>query len=215
MVNWREFLDYVLPDLPKCPRSVAVIAIRDSAIQFCKRTGLWWRQSDMTDIVAGQATYAFQVPTGSSFSGVLHMEYSAPGQTSATSLTPATYDELSQRSNWRELEGETPREFYGREPGLVTLIPRPTVNQENAIRAEVMLKPSRNSQEGPEFLLENWGDAIGHGAKARLLAMRNRSWSGNPLYNQQLFDKAVANAKRQVYQSSTRKPLKVRGPRFV
>lgn len=209
-VSWNEYLPYVLPEVAKCPREVGRAAIRDAAIEFCRRTGIWRRFSDPTDIIGGQAIYEFVPEEGATVAEVVDI------RVLGRLLHPITLDALSRNSgDWMDAESVQPSSYFGLEPGKVQLYPRPEIDMPGALVAQVTLKPSRNSVEGPGWLYEEWGDSIGYGAKAILLSQQSRDWSGDPRLAAGLFENAVGRARGAANRSMTRTNLRAQMRRFI
>lgn len=206
-VGYEEFFPDVLPYVPDCPDITALAAIRDACVEFCDRSHYLQETLERDDIEAGEAEYTLACTPGYTVVMALNAVYKKK------TLLNTTHEFLSGMfgSNWREREGE-PRYFLQEKPGSIIFSPTPDEDVSEGWYATVVLKPSRDSKLIDERVLENWHEAIGFGARARIHAIPNQ-----PFFDQISADKfrswfiAKCNEARiQTRQGVGRAPLRVK-----
>ena len=214
-VAWREFGSYILPDLPQCPRGVAANAAREAAIEFCVATQLCLMRSEPSPIVAGHALYTPDTPDGVVVSSIIKAQIikrdSDGNNIGVKEIFPVNDLDLGRMGNWEEQKGEA-RCFRVFEPNRIQLIPAPEVTVPDSLVLEIAVKPSRDAKLCPQFLLDSYGEAIGYGAKRKLAAIPNKTWS-NPamvqFYNSE-FRRLINDFRRAQNRAHSRKGLRVR-----
>lgn len=207
--SWNDFFPHVLPDVPGCPKAIARTAIRDAAIEFCKRTQLWTAESNATGIVVDEPHYTYAPETGAQVAATKAVWVSG---LRIDPITKAILD--TNYSGWKTTTG-TPSRWYGTEPGTIRLYPIPDEAISGGLLVDVALKPSRTATTCPDFLLEDWAEEIAHGAKSKLLTMKGRPWSGDGRGSYAQFERAIARAKGEVNKSQTGESLSVEIPNIL
>lgn len=197
-VSYDAFLEYVLPQVHGCPKAVARTAIRDAVIEFCEKSHLWVEPSELTNIYAGWARYAFDAREDDGI--VTTLNYAAVED---KPLQIVSEEGLDSKMHWRKLESNTPTMIFMDTSSTVRLVGVPTEDKEDALYLEVVLKPSRNSTECPQFIFEDWATYISHGALAILKAMAGRVWADPNLvsYHRNEFRAGISRAKSAAQKS--------------
>lgn len=198
-VDYEAFYEYVLPEVHGCPKSMAKTAIRDSVIEFCDQSMLWTAPSATTDIVEGEARYAFAERDDGAIVNTLIF---AAVEDNPIKIISA--HSLSQYApEWRNYESSSPDVIFMDTHNTIRLVGTPTESIENGLYLEVSLKPSRTSTTCPEFILENWAETIAHGALARLKAMVGRTWADGSMvsYHRNEFRSGLSRARSAMQKS--------------
>ena len=198
-VDYTDFYEYVLPEVHGCPKGVAKNAIRDAVIEFCDKSFIWSAPSLKTDIMAGFARYAFDA----------RVDNAIPATLTFVAISDSPIDIIGQKEmesvtkEWRNLTSSSPTKCFMDTANTIRLVGTPTQDIEDGLYVEVALKPSRSSTQCPDFILENWAEAISHGALARLKAMVGRVWADANLvpYHRAEFRAGVSRAKSAVQKS--------------
>jgi hypothetical protein len=211
-VAWKDFLPLVLPHAPGCPEPVALGAVRLAAAEFCERTLAWRSDLDPVSVVAGRNEYSLAAPAGASVAMVLGAALDG------TRLTPATEPELAEEFPfWESLEADRPGRFLLPTPGRIRLVPTPTRSWADGLVVSVALKPRFSSSQAEDFLYDDHLETLAHGARARLLAMPGRTWSGTELslhYDRQ-FRAGLTDARGRFLKGGTSASLTARYRAFV
>jgi hypothetical protein len=168
--SWDAYLPEVMLDVPGCPDSVAINAVKQAAIEFCNQSRIWREQ--LTDLSTAQGTPDYSlvglVPADSEVLAVHKVQHDDLSKPLST-IAKQHLDRYRLTST-----EEKPYYFNGDDPMTLRLYPTPDAVYTLLVWAS--LKPTRASTEGPEFLYNNWLEPIAHGAKARLKAM-SRPWA--------------------------------------
>lgn len=166
--------------------------LSDAAYDFCRKTGIWREQLEPVPAASGWAEYEHVAPFRARVEKTLWGYYGDQQMRVA--------DEQSVRAE--NLRGKTgqPRAYAvvrGKRNGFV-VTPTPGDNETNSFRFYAILLPTRDSEEIPDFLADEWQDALVAGAVARLFKA-DAAWA-NPGAAQAYrrdFDTEAARAKRE------------------
>lgn len=208
--SWRDFVPLVHMSIPKCPVSTMVDAIRRAAMEFCKETELWRHTSDPSDVMAGQAFYDCTVDE--------------PG-VEVTGVVSVAMDGVRLHAftgpQWRDL-GESRMHSRARcfrfvEPGLIQVWPTPGKDRLAALKVEVALMPTGQSNRGPSFLLTRYDTAMASGARRNLMEIPGQSWSDpqNAAYQGRIFKSEITAARIHEERGGTRTSLTVQRRKFI
>ena len=159
--------------LPGCPVSMALDAIRSAAREFCQNTLAWQYTQDAVTVYVGESEYPYEPP---SKADVVQPMY---GFFNGNKITVKTPQELSElyAGNWMTMTG-TPRHIVHLTPRHAKLVPAPDEKVVNALMVRIAIKPKLNATEIDDVVFDEYRDTIAAGAKARLKMM-----SGEPFYN--------------------------------
>ena len=204
------FYGQLLPELPGCPQPMVDIHLRETARQFCQRTKAWRAPFDAIDLVAAQDTYDLSSPESNSdvvcitkltVAGVLLWE-----DTDAESLNESAVPPKYGR--------DSPPFSIGMNIDAITLIADevPTASLTAGLVMSGALKPSPKAATLPDFLMNQYSEAMRTGTLARLKAMTNQKWTDlvlAPVYATQ-FSAFMDFAAYQAKTGNTRQTLRVR-----
>ena len=198
--DYINFYEYVLPEVHGCPKAVAKNAIRDAVIEFCDKSQVWTAPSEDTDIVAGYSRYSFDARTDGAI--VATIGYAAINDNPISRVS--IYELEEKMPNWRYVTSKTPNVCFMDTSESMRLVGEPEEDIIGGLYVEVVLKPSRTSTECPQFLLENWAEAIAHGALARLKAMVGRPWADGQMvsYHRNEFRAGISRARSSAQKSN-------------
>lgn len=219
-VRWREFQTYILPDMPGCPLSSITAAARSAAIEFCQETQLWIMNSELNAILAGHAIYTPDVPDGVEVAAIIKAQFiqrdMSGNERVRQDLMPLNDSDLVRMGNWETLRDRIPLYYRVYEPHRIQLIPSPTETISDSLVMSVAVKPAYNAKFCPQFILSSHAEAIGYGAKARLAAIPNKTWSNPAMvqFYQGEFQNIINAVKRGQNAAQSRKGLSVRRRRF-
>lgn len=199
---YSALLPEVIPFAVECPEIVAINAIRNAAIEFCKKTQIW--QVDLAPIstVVGQNDYLLttnaNMPANAEITGIIY------GTLNGWPIVGKSADELARIyrwSDWRTWQGD-PRYYMQLEHDHVFVVPQPNVVYDATqntptnpvgMAFRIAVAPTRASTGMDSVLQEMYYEAIATGAKARLFQMK-----GQPFYDpqaamifQKMFDVAI------------------------
>ena len=212
MSRYEDFLPEVLPYVPECPEIVAVNAIRNAVIEFCDKS-LWLiYEHDPISLIAYQGVYELDLPDDTMSARILD------AWISNLPMAPRGEDDLKRiyPIAWREMEGR-PQFYTQLDPGEVYFVPKPIVNDTDAVKMLIALKPTRESVTCDDSIYERWAEQIGQGARARIHEIPGQTFSdpGLAIRNRTLFEVAIGEAKVERNRGLTRANQRVRPPRLV
>ena len=171
-----DFLPLILPRAPGCPEPIAFDAIRQAAIEFCERTRIW---RDTDQFMADEFGDIF-APAQS----VIHQIEDARFE--GHRLTPVSVQDLNERYpgyDWTTQSGDQPKYITQIHPNTVKIVPA----WEGMITMTILLKPSNDAQELPDFIFDQYARTIADGALAEILMIPGQPYTnpqGGAMYSQ-------------------------------
>lgn len=171
-VNFKEFLDDVLPEVPGCSLYTALDRVRWSAIEFCKQTGVSVETNEELDIEADEAV--IDVPSPAS--------YVQPWQVLWVQNTQGTVRPLDRRTlaengvKWKELTSDWPPEYVRLSRNQIRLVGIPENDHDEALTIHASYIPVPAATKVDVVLLQEYREAIVSGALSRLLNMSKERW---------------------------------------
>lgn len=160
MIDIDDFLPEALRYAPNTSDVVAQRFIVQAARDICDRCKLW-RVTDEIEVTAPE----FHGLVTVSDAHIVSIENARMGTVNLEPVTTAWLDEYYPDWNFPE-DTTGPARFVTQiQPNTITLVPRTP----GTLNCRLVLKPSRNAQTLPEFLLDNYAEEIGRGAAGRIL----------------------------------------------
>lgn len=214
-VAYSAWFDDVLPELPGCNQSIAMAAIRSSAIEFCQKTDVYLYDHPAINAVINTPTYAFVPPASTVVSKVLQVFYSG------RKLIPKTPDELKeiygvyQSLDWRSRTG-APKYVTQDDEQNIRLVPMPDASLAGAIKLRVSLKPTRASTTVIDRIYEEYLEIVKSGSLHRLKSQLNKPYSDvqGAIFHLSIFNDGVDQVKHKVAVGFGRAKLRTRGHFF-
>lgn len=211
--SYDTFMPWVLANAPGCPEIAATAALRDSAVQFCEQTLIHQVDHDPVSVIANVADYDLETPvTQTRVFKIMRAWYKG------TQLTAVAPDQVTEPTVYNQSIGGyqkktgTPVGFIHKDADSFSLSPVPDATVAGAITMRVALAPLRNSTTVADFLYQNWGEVISHGALQRILSMVGRPFSNAPaaLYHGQLYQIGINQARQQATHGYNRSNLQMK-----
>lgn len=211
MTSYDDFLPYVLPDVPGCPEIAAVLAVRNTAIDFCEKSLVVQADLDPVSLVSNQADYDLEPPTNRLVTKVMKLFYKN------SELSPIVADFVPSVTfyNPGSIDADSPSEprcWSQKDTTSFTLWPTPKTSQSGAITIRAALKPTRASSSCDTVLFEDYVEYIAAGAKARLMLQPNKAYTnpGLVVTQNQLYMQGVNMARQRASRGHTRANLRVK-----
>lgn len=203
-----DFSVFVRSEVQGAPAFLVERSVRDSAIEFCRRTGVYIPEPETISIIPGINEYELTVPTGT------EMNYITDVFANKVKLQPVSYNELLERLG-DETETGSPRYYSQRDNSSFFVAPIP--DKADNFRVLYTLKPSSSASSIPDSVGKEHRETITQGAIYRLQMMPNQPFTnpGAASSNKQLFDREVGRTIRQVKYGFSGGSLKVRYREFV
>ncbi|MCP5230900.1 MAG: hypothetical protein H6948_02200 [Zoogloeaceae bacterium] len=176
MADLADFLPDVLPWCVGVSAPLAERAVLHAAREFCEYTG-WWRSDELFTTVTDESAtgeYALTLATGTALVSVLNPIWHA---SVPVYLKPAAWLTENYTKDWRTKTGEQADFFTMTAKATVRLVPYPTTAVADDLRVTKILKPALTSPTVDDTVLDDWSEAIGWGAVARLKAQPGQAWS--------------------------------------
>jgi len=195
-----------MPDVAGCPITVALNAIRNSAIEFANQSRVW--RDPIEDVATAQGVPEYPLVTVNPSDEEIIALYKCQfdDQTWPLSTIPVIHLDNARLSTTEQ----KPRWFNQPTPASIELFY--TADAVYTLRCQAILKPTKASTFGPDFFYNDWLEPIAAGAKARLLAMK-RPWGDKSMvsYHRRLFingwtEARIRDSKSNVASSSRAKP---------
>lgn len=190
--DYKDFLPEIMPEVIGCPVPVVVNAIRNTVIEFCKKS-TWLRQDlDPISITATYHTYDLEPPTDTRVASLTWVGYAGE---EITRKAESQLDYIDDK--WPSRTG-VPKYYFLPTMDEIRVVPTPESNYTDGLTLRAALCPTPASTECDSGIYNDWHEEIAAGAKMRLMAMRKKPWSDkaqSDYYGMQFAD-AVARAKR-------------------
>lgn len=203
-VSLDALLPYVSPSVPACPLETQRTAIRDAATEFLAATHIWREPLPLDFTQPGLAEYSLdptpipdttRPPDDPAFVPV-RVESVLWVMLAGHHLT-GTDRRVSARMR-HDLEG-VPQFYWLVHDRMLRLYPTPEGVYE--FYGELAIKPTRDSPVLPEWVVDDWADAITDGVLWRLMRTPQTAWTNMELavFHRRRFDREKANAKTRSY----------------
>lgn len=212
MVSTDLFLKEVVPYCPDVMEAVALNAVLNSAIEFCRLSTI--HRIDMTAIngVDGQSEYTITVPTDTQLASIIQLNYNG------IPLVAKAVEELASYysyQDWTTVEGQ-PRGYVQITPGTLTLVPLPTEDLTAGITGRIALMPTRSATTIHDELYNTYLEDIAMGARCRLHYTPGTTYFDMTLaeYCRAKYMNGIESAKIRANKSATRAITRVLFNRF-
>lgn len=205
MPQLSTILDRVHDELPGVPEPVALRALADSTAEFCRRTHAWQVTLPAVRTRADRTTFDLSPDTGTMVVALKEVR-DGDGQ-----RIPPYAGELTRLLVTPLSSGSSVLGFVQRTPNTIELVNPTTVAQQISAVAAVTLVQGQTEVDLPQELLDEYAEALGAGAKMRLVKQRGNPWFAPedfPLYSTPFY-RAVNDAKRRVMTSMGEAELRV------
>lgn len=207
MVTWDAFYEYVFPSVQGCPTSIVKHALRSACIDFCARTLIWKQDSTLNDVLSGQSLYTFAPPTGAKVVTPYRVAIKDVDTGRDKELAACSLETLESFSpSWREDTADYPDKYVLITDDTIRLIGTPTKDLLESLSAGVALKPSRDAEDCPSFIYEDWAETVAAGALAKLHASKEKVWAIPELvtYYTKLYRDGISRARSKATKSGLR-----------
>lgn len=214
MTALTGYYDLLLPELPGCLTSLVNLHLREIAREFCTSTSVWKQAFDAINLVAGQPTYDLDAPEANS---------------EVVRVTRMTVNSVLL---WDDTDLRQPGHLatepkYVRNKPPFTLTPDlaqltlmtdevPTASTTGGLVLTGCMRPTITATSLPDFLRNQYSEALRHGTLARLMAMGKKPWTNLTLaavYQQAYMQESNFSA-YQAQVGNTRKHLRVKKSPF-
>lgn len=174
MGNISSWVNDVSSEIPGVPKTTIESKLRSVIRSFCESTLLYVRKLDPISIVANQPEYTLTPPANTAIIMVEHVMFKSQP------IFPESMDTLDRGTdNWRDQTSSGQTEYLTDVEKTLRLRDIPTENASSALSVWVALKPSATTDTVPDFIVEDYYEAILDACKASLFKMTGKPWT-NP-----------------------------------
>lgn len=211
-VEFSAFLPEVMQYVPEVPEPVAENAIRQSCIEFCEKTRFWQEDVDPIYTVAEVPSYAVDTPYHAKFVDIVGAWYGTQF------LIPKTAEELARIyrwTDWRTVKGN-PAYITRISPTEVVLVPMP-LQDGVMLNIRAAFAPQRSSTSVGADVYEEYLEAVGYGARARLYNTPQQPYfdKKSAIEFDSRFRRAITDARVRVNRALTRASGRIEFQRFI
>jgi hypothetical protein len=182
-VSLDELFPYLAPYLPKAPDATMRLHLAAAAVEFLEATHILRQDLDPIPLVPAVAEYDLWAP---------YPVHSVPVLWVNNIRIQATTQRLISEP-WTS--AGVPR-FYTHLPNAIVRL-HPTPDDEYELTGLLVMTLCRDTTTAPDWIVEQWGDALVDGAIARVAAIPDKSWTDLVLTadRRARFDRAKALAR--------------------
>lgn len=212
MSAYTDFLDYVMPHVPGAPVNLVTHEIRNSVIDFCRRSHCFQRDHDPVTIVKGLIDYDFEPPTGTLVVKIMR------AWVQDREITPVAPDYIKDPEFYNSSfsgakKNEAPPMIYTqKDERTVSLYPFPNETIPLGLTMRVALKPTVTSTTCEDFLLQDYAEPIASGALYRLMTSPGKPYTEPQLAmaHSQMFMSGVNTARQAASHGHVRANMQVK-----
>jgi hypothetical protein len=171
-MNYKDMVSLLPYHITACPEFVAVKAIKDATLSFCRRSGAYRATLDPITTIRGLFEYDIDLPKNTN---LVEIHSATLG---SNEITPETEQGANHANPLWRTEMGTPKSFIRPSNKKIFLVPVPEASNEN-ITLYASLKPSLTATGIDTEFVENYVDGIMAGALANLFNAQDMPWA-NP-----------------------------------
>lgn len=169
--TWVQMLDLVAIELPQCPKNVALQCCKLAAIAFCEDSKVWKHYPDALDVEAGVRDVVIDPPAGARICGLHTLKMSG------RNINPIVPAVLFEKVNGWDTVSGTVTNYWTDQADTIKLYPLPTASQSAVLSCVAAATPKMNATGMPDWIWEEYHDAIAAKAKAIAFSMPKKPWS--------------------------------------
>ncbi len=209
-------------EAPSCPSFIVIDELRNAIIDFCVNTDIYLSELTLFQTVNGINQYEsgdLDIPNGAELNHIIDI-FSEFGesttQVSEKSLTRLTPKPLIGSPSLFDAYGKGRPKYYSQKD-QETILFAPTPDKNYQLYALYSLKPTATATTVPSIIINEYQEAIVHGALYRLQMMKDSPWSDVQAadLNKKMYDKAEAVAVRKSKYGGVGAPLTIKYQEFV
>ncbi|WP_067586407.1 hypothetical protein [Endozoicomonas ascidiicola] len=205
MIPMTEVLPEILPSVDACPNPVAQRALRDTMMDFCRRSEAWHYRDEYVPTIADLGEMELPLPENTRLIKILSLSYNG------RVLNAASEKVLdNQVANWRKETGE-PFAFFELSGSRVRLYPTPESTTVGCLQATYALSPTRQSTVIDEHFFDEWLEWLVAGTVGRLRMMGDQPWTDTDRAPMDMakYEYGLEQARRYSRNDHQAKPMRV------
>lgn len=173
MADIVDLMEYIAPEVMGCPDPLIDREVLFTARKLCDHSKIWEETDETLPVVATLNSITFNVSvTNTEIISIEYVMYDG------IPLTPITEAELNARvQNWREDTASQPTHYIPKiKDKTARLYPVPSSTDADALTYKIVLRPSMEATELPDFLTQDYLQVLIDGALSRLFNMKKQEW---------------------------------------
>lgn len=205
--KYSDLLDEVLPFLAADPSDpVTENAIKRTVIEFCAGSWIWRYLADPMDVVAGEARYALEPPSGADITAVIDVTHN---NVLLENRSTTWLD--NEIPGWRSTR-KTPKYFTQVDTEEIILAAVPDVGVTGGLVMTLALQPTQRASDFPRWIANRYIYDLANGAISKLMMIPGQPWTdiANGADRRTKFEAAMANARNDAASAVGRAPGRVR-----
>lgn len=211
MGNISSWLNDVSGKIPGATKDDIDSVVLSTIRHFCSKTQLYTRQLTAINIVIGIVDYTLTPPVNTAIVGIERVEINGvPTQAVSKDFLDRSLDA------WRTQSSNQSDSIMVDVEKVLTLKQIPTENYTGGLVVWVSLKPSPTTTIVPDFIYDDWYDAILCGALSRLFEIPGKPWfnTDTGLYYADKYDGELKTAKAKKITGIAKMSLRVQQSPF-
>lgn len=203
------FYPQILSVLPKCPKVLVREMILMAATELCEKALIWREIQTAYSIVSGTRDYTYTAPAGARVFKCMSAELDG---VPVDWETPENLDLWFPGWRLPASTVQTGGTFALTQISTTAfmLVPKPSAN--GTLILDVAYSPLKTATSLPDFLYQDYYEAIAAGAKARLQIMNDKPWTEltQAAVNAKLFSDALIEASNRQQEGFGRPRIRTR-----
>lgn len=177
MAAYEDFLSRVLIEVPGCAEISALLAIKDTCIEFCEKSLILVRDHDPITVYQNEVDYDLEAPAGTVVVKVMR------AWIENTPLDPAFPDVVKDASVYNRLYSSfqaapsMPQRYLQKSERTISVWPLPDKTYSNGLTLRVAVKPTRDSTSVDDVIYEDYADVIAAGALSKLMRSSGKPYT--------------------------------------
>lgn len=214
MTPYSALIPLVALELPGAPDPLIEDAIRRTVIMFCEQSRALTRFVDAS-VTANDGRVVLAPPAETVVFEATRPAIWLPTGRRVFARSKQQLD--AARPEWEAEKGQAPIFYFLAGMDVARIVPMIEVDEPNALRLELVLRPTRASASFDDELNEGYQDALVAGAKSILQAIPGKDWTNiaASAYNANVFADGVSTARTRRFRSGTDAPLHAQPVSFI
>jgi hypothetical protein len=208
MVSKSDWLKDVSEGVPGCDKITVEKEVMNTIRDFCATTLLWVKELTAINIIAGTSTYTLAAPAGVQAS-VVSIERA---ECNDRYMDPESMDLLDRGSEmWRDQTGSESPSYMVDSEKVLKLRYIPTENLIGGLIIWASLKPTVAALTIPDFVYDDWYDAIKFGSWGRIFKIPKKAWTNirEGEYFESMYHEQRSHAKKEKRTGKTKLSLAI------
>lgn len=172
-----DFLRFVAPEAPGCPRAVMMDAVLDAATEFCREGKAWHELMENIPLIDGVREYEADTPIDARVETIEGVWF-GPFE-----LRPVSLSRLQDAMpDWQEARSNHPIYYTALlERQTISVYPMPHEPGAQRMSMRATFSPKDDAKTLPDVLASRWRSGLKAGALYRLMRMPGQTWTNETM----------------------------------